>query len=91
MSVPELNRMVANLLTSSASQSTKIETIERDINDIKADVREIRTSLAGNGNPGIITRLDRVEQRHKHLARATWILVATFIGAAVQYFCGFKS
>lgn len=81
----ELNRMAVDLLASSAVQGEKIENIEAQLSDIKRDVRDIRATLIGNGTPGITTRLDRVEQKHKLVSRITWLLVAAAMGVVAQH------
>lgn len=76
-----VNEVQAKILAQQAKQGQQIETIE-------ATTAAIKTSLLGNGKPGIIVRLDRVEQRHRFVSRIVWLLVGVLIAAGANHIWG---
>lgn len=58
--------------------------IHRTLDDVKSEMRALRTVIVGNGVPGMMTRLDRLEQAEKR--RATWLsaIGITSIGLAFK-------
>lgn len=55
------------------------------LEEVRTDVRAIRRVLYGNGLPGVITRLDRLEEWRKSASRfgATWRERAWNIGTTI--------
>jgi len=54
--------------------------IEERLAGIETDLLDLTKRLIGNGNPGIILKVDRLEQKQAALSRFFWILVAAFVG-----------
>ncbi len=54
--------------------------IEERLEGIETDLLDLTKRLIGNGNPGIILKVDRLEQKHATLSKFFWILVAAFVG-----------
>lgn len=53
--------------------------MEQELQEIKKCVKEIHTALVGklndSENPGLITRIDRLEQSKKFKDKILWIIV----------------
>jgi hypothetical protein len=48
-------------------------------------LNKLDASVNGNGRPGLLTRLDRVERLAAGLTRAVWLLTAAAVTAAVKF------
>lgn len=64
---------LVSIATIQAVQGEKIETIGETCDEIKS-------CLLGNGNPGLVTRTDRLEQKDKAKTQFFWIIVTAVIG-----------
>ena len=60
--------------------------LEDKITTIQKDIYEIKTLVAGNGDPskGLVVRFDRMEQAHE---RRNWV-VTTALGASISAIVG---
>ena len=47
----------------------KLEEHSLALSEIKTDLKSIQVSLRGNGREGLVTRVDRIEQRHSQSVR----------------------
>ena len=54
--------------------------------EMMAMLRSIDVSLRGNGNPGVMTRLDRLERAQAVQAKLFWLFCAAAIAAFVRSF-----
>ena len=63
------------ILSQQAVNGQKIQAMEEKVN-------AIYSFIIGNGKPGALVRLDRVEQRHKTVAKLIWAIVFAVIGVA---------
>ena len=68
---------LVGIATVQARQGEKIENIE-------ADCSEIKTCLLGNGQPGLVTRTDRLEQKDALKTKLFWVVVAAVAGLVVS-------
>jgi hypothetical protein len=61
-------------------QETRIALIEKDVVDMKGDIKAILAAVAGNGRPGLNMRVDRLE-------RNLWLVfgIGTFAGGIWGY------
>jgi hypothetical protein len=46
---------------------------------------KLESAIHGNGSPGLVTRVDRIEHLARGLAKAVWMLTAAVITAAVRW------
>jgi hypothetical protein len=46
---------------------------------------KLDTAVHGNGKPGLLTRLDRVERVTTGLVRTVWLLAAATVSAAAKF------
>ncbi len=65
--MPGQNDLIRDMHTEQAVQASQINSIEKGVGDIK-------TCLLGNGKPGLVVRMDRVEQKEVIRSRVFWIL-----------------
>jgi hypothetical protein len=59
---------------------------ENDLKDVKRDIAEILTLLRGDGSeqkPGLVVRVDRLEQREKHRTTALGVLWTGIVAIGV--------
>ena len=63
--------------------------IKDDIQEIKADVKTLMRAIHGNGEPGIKTRLDRVERSIATVSKVIWLVVSLFITGIITKVLGF--
>lgn len=71
---------------------TKEDLIIKKIDKIDDRTSRIEKFLTGNGQPGLITRVDRLEQSGKMLLKLGWFCLTTAIGGAAAYiFAMFKA
>lgn len=68
---------ILQLVESQAAQTEKLS-------QIAATVDKISTTLHGNGKEGLIVRTDRLEQRAKIRARASWVLFSLVAAALIK-------
>lgn len=54
------------------------------ISNIEETCASIKTCLLGNGQPGLIVRTDRLEQRNKLLSRLFWVIVPVISALVVK-------
>lgn len=67
------------IIAQQAISATKISSMEDKVDAMHA-------CLIGNGKPGLIIRLDRVEQRHKVVSKLVWAVVVAVVGLSVSAF-----
>jgi hypothetical protein len=48
-------------------------------------LNKLDVSVNGNGRPGLVTRVDRIEIVIRNLTRAVWMLITTTVGAAFKF------
>ena len=48
---------------------------------------KLDSAVNGNGKPGLVLRVDRIEQISSGLTRAVWLLAAAAISVAVKLLC----
>jgi hypothetical protein len=53
---------------------------------IRRSIEKLDESIRGNGKPGITTRLDRIEQAAKGMAKLTWLIVGGVVSLTVAFF-----
>ena len=46
---------------------------------------KLESAIHGNGTPGLVTRVDRIEHLARGLVKAVWLLTAAAITAAVRW------
>jgi hypothetical protein len=73
------NDLICDMHAEQAVQANQINSIEKGVDDI-------RTCLLGNGKPGLVVRMDRVEQREGIRSRIFWILFALISTGLVGLF-----
>jgi len=69
-----------------SGDETQLDRIESNVNESKADVRQIKEWINGNGNTGAKVRLDRLEQSEtgrRRWARGTLLAAITAVFAAI--------
>jgi hypothetical protein len=54
------------------------------IDNIESTCGEIMNCLKGNGNPGLMIRTDRLEQRDAFKTKLCWILASAIVGLIVK-------
>ena len=59
-------------------------TAEKHFEVIHAKLDRLDEAIRGNGKPGIMIRLDRLEQDAKRQARLVWLIVGATVVAAVS-------
>ncbi len=59
-------------------------TIEKHFEVIEAKLDRLDEAIRGNGKPGILIRLDRLEQDAKRQAKLVWLIVGATVAAAVS-------
>ena len=59
-------------------------TLERHFEVIHAKLDRLDEAIRGNGKPGIMIRLDRLEQDAKRQAKLVWLIVGATVVAAVS-------
>ena len=58
--------------------------IEHHFEVIEAKLDRLDEAIRGNGKPGILIRLDRLEQDAKRQAKLVWLIVGATVVAAVS-------
>lgn len=67
----------------------RIIRIELLLQHVVRGVDETKTLLLGkDGEPGMVVRLDRLEQNQARQGRMFWILVSAFVAAGLKLFLG---
>ena len=51
-----------------------------EFGEVKGQLAQIDKALRGNGEPGIVTRLDRLEVAARLRSRFAWFIAGAFIG-----------
>jgi len=59
-------------------------TIERHFEVIHRKLDRLDEAVRGNGKPGILVRLDRLEQDAKRQSRLVWLIVGAALVAATS-------
>ena len=54
------------------------------LTETRDELRALRKMLSGNGSPGIVTRLDRLEQSDKRRQALTFAALVAALGAVVK-------
>ena len=54
---------------------------EREFAQIRAKLDRLDEAIRGNGKPGIVLRLDRIEQDARRLGRLVWLIVGAALTA----------
>lgn len=75
---PYDDNLIRELHAETAVQRTKIEGIEEGVHDIKQ-------CLMGNGKPGLVLRMDRLEQKDKTRSRVLWTIFGIVTTAIVGF------
>jgi len=65
----------------SESQAVQTELLSH----IKSILDKLDHHMHGNGKPGLITRVDRLEQSHKLKNAILWLLGSTVVGGVSSY------
>ena len=68
---------------------TKEDMLYAMVKETRDDVKAINKKLTGNGAPGMITRLDRVEQSLARQSKFWWICFSTAICTLGAYLFNF--
>jgi len=58
--------------------------LERHLEVIHAKLDRLDEAIRGNGKPGIMIRLDRLEQDAKRQAKLVWLIVGATVVAAIS-------
>ena len=61
----------------------RLALLEDWIEQIKNDTHEIKRALQGNGRPGLMTRLDRLEQKESVRDRHFWVIYPILASLAI--------
>lgn len=69
---------IDEILQAQAVQGEKIANIEKACEDI-------RHCLLGNGDPGLVVRTDRLEQRDAFKTNLFWLFATAVIGLVVKF------
>ena len=72
--------MADDLIKIAKEQAVQSEAIK----NIESTCKEIKSCLLGNGQPGLIVRTDRIEQRHALLSKLFWITIPVVIALVVK-------
>ncbi len=59
-------------------------TLERHFEVIHDKLDRLDEAIRGNGRPGIMIRLDRLEQGAKRQAKLVWLIVGATVVAAIS-------
>lgn len=79
-----LEHRVTALEVSQGTQTTEIRYLTEKVDEVKQIVEGIAYRFNDNGKPGLITRLDRLEQSEARRVKLTWILVAAVAGLVLK-------
>lgn len=65
----------------------KVTRIEGKVDRVLDDMERLSTNLVGkDGHPGMLVRLDRVEQSHARMARLFWLVLGAAATALAKAF-----
>jgi hypothetical protein len=70
-------KLMREMHAEQAIQQTQIKNIEKD-------VAAIKDSVVGNGKPGLVVRVDRIEQRDKMRGRLVWTLAGVLFATTAN-------
>jgi len=59
-----------------------------EFTQVHTKLDKLDESIRGNGKPGILVRLDRLEQRDAKRNKFFWIVVGSLISAAILFVIG---
>jgi hypothetical protein len=62
----------------------KVREIQLNLATQDKTLGKLDTAVNGNGRPGILVRVDRIEHISGGLTRAVWLLAAAVVSAAVK-------
>lgn len=68
------------------SQSAKLAVIEDKVDRIDSKIDDIIYAIHGNGDPGLKTRVDRLEQNHSRFKWVAGAICALFTGTVAELF-----
>lgn len=67
----------------------KVQTVYAEkMNSMDEKMDKVLHALEGNGKPGLLTRVDRLEQTVKLRTRFSWMIVAAALGAIATKLVG---
>lgn len=72
----EHDEIRADLAVLKAQHQSFKDALDKHVSSEEKFQKEILNCLIGNGRVGLMTRVDRIEQRHLGRARVYWVLVA---------------
>lgn len=61
-------------------------TVERQFESIQRKLDRLDEAIRGNGKPGILIRLDRLEQDAKRQSKLIWLIVGAVVTAMASGF-----
>jgi len=67
------------------SECSQTETCEKNFAGIHAKLDRLDEAVRGNGKPGILIRLDRLEQDAKRQGRLLWLLIGAGITVLTSF------
>lgn len=89
---PQLLSIETSLATILARQAEREKLVNRLSTEINVRLDRIETNIRGNGQPGLMTRIDRIEQKDEMRGRHFWviwpILLSTAAAAVWQWVQG---
>jgi hypothetical protein len=57
---------------------------EREFEEIRLKLDRLDEAIRGNGKPGIVLRLDRIEQDARRLSKLVWLIVGSAVTACAS-------
>ncbi|MBI1371822.1 MAG: hypothetical protein GC159_24120 [Phycisphaera sp.] len=60
------------------------ESIQKELDGINRKLDRLDEAVRGNGKPGILIRLDRLEQIAKRQAKLIWLIVGAVVTAVAS-------
>lgn len=64
---------------------TKEDLIYDMLKETRDQVKELTKHFVGNGQPGLIVRVDRVERAQKRQTKVGWMLFTAILGTMTAY------
>lgn len=74
-----------------SSDTNQNDPVQRQFEAIHEKLDRLDVAIRGNGKPGILIRLDRLEQDAKRQSRLIWLIVGAVITALTSGIVGWLS
>ncbi len=67
-----------------SSETNQSDLIQRQFEAIHAKLDRLDVAIRGNGKPGILIRLDRLEQDARRQGRLLWLIIGAVVTASAS-------